>query len=112
MSKRTGPSRTGKRKILLVDDHPVLRDGFGKLIDNEKDLKICGEADGAPKALDLIKSLQPELVIVDIALNGSNGIDLVKRINMMHPDIPMLVFSAHEEKLYAQRALRAGAKGY
>jgi DNA-binding NarL/FixJ family response regulator len=100
------------RRLLLVDDHPILREGFARLIDQESDLEVCGEADTATKALTAIAALKPDLVIVDISLKGLNGIELIKRIKGAHPEVPVLVLSVQDEAVFAERALRAGARGY
>jgi len=96
----------------LVDDHPILRDGFAQLIGQESDLKVCGEADTATKALTAIAALKPDLVIVDISLKGVSGIELIKRIKLSHPEVPVLVLSVQDEAVFAERSLRAGARGY
>ena len=101
-----------KRHLLLVDEQPILREGFAQLIDRESDLKVCGQADSATKALSEIAARHPDLVIMDIALQGMNGIELIKRIRSLHPDVAILVLSVLDEALFAERALRAGAKGY
>lgn len=101
-----------KRRVIIVDDHPLFRHGIGDLINAESDLEVCGEADSAPTALDAIRRLKPDLVIVDISLKGTNGIELVKSIKAEYPKLAMLVLSMHDESLYALRALRAGARGY
>lgn len=101
-----------KRKIFIVDDHPLLRRGLIQLINQEQELVACGEADNAYKAMEAIKGLIPDLAIVDISLQGPNGIELIKDIKTYYPKLPILVLSMHDESLYAERALRAGAKGY
>lgn len=101
-----------KRRILLVDDHPVTRQGVATLINQNQDLMVCGEADNAPLALELIQKLQPDLVLVDIALKSTSGIELIKNAKSMVPELPLLVMSMHDESVYAERALRAGAMGY
>ena len=106
------PLKKGKRQLVLVDEQPILREGFAQLIDRESDLKVCGQADSPGKALSEIAARQPDLVILDIALQGMNGIELIKRIRSLHPDMPILVLSVLDEALFAERALRAGAKGY
>jgi DNA-binding NarL/FixJ family response regulator len=106
-TKSAEPSR-----ILIVDDHPLFREGLRQMIDHEADLKVCGEAPDAESALEAINELKPDLAIVDISLGGSNGIDLIKNIKATHEDFPVLVVSMHDESLYAERALRAGALGY
>jgi DNA-binding NarL/FixJ family response regulator len=95
-----------------VDDHAMFRDGLQQLIDREADLTVCGDAAEATKALEGISKSKPDLVIVDISLSGKSGIDLIKAIKDEYEDLPVLVVSMHEESLYAERALRAGAMGY
>ena len=114
MKRTNGPQSIKKqsRQVLLVDEQPVLREGFASLIDRESDLKVCGQADSPAKALNEIAARNPDLVILDIALQGMNGIELIKRIKGMHSELPVLVFSMLDEALFAERTLRAGAKGY
>ena len=101
-----------KTKVLLVDDHAILRQGLVKLINHEADMVVCGEAEDAAKAFDAVESLSPDIAVVDISLKGSNGIELIKNVKARFPDLPMLVLSMHDESLYAERALRAGSLGY
>ncbi|MES2309526.1 MAG: response regulator transcription factor [Verrucomicrobiota bacterium] len=101
-----------KKQILVVDDHPMVRMGFVQLIGNEPDLEICGEAEHVSAALTIIAEKQPDLVITDISLPGRNGIELIKDLGVLHPKMLILVVSMHDEVLYADRALRAGARGY
>src|SRR5437868_10760832 len=101
-----------KSTVLLVDDHPIVRQGLAELIDHEKDLSVCGMADDMHHALDQIIALSPDLVVVDISLKGGNGIELLKNIKVRYPRQPVLMLSMHDESLYAVRALRAGAAGY
>lgn len=101
-----------KTQVFLVDDHPLVRTGIAQLINKEPDMMICGEAEDAPDALRGISSTKPDLITVDISLRGYNGIELIKNIKSLHPDLPILVLSMHEEGVYAQRALRAGALAY
>jgi DNA-binding NarL/FixJ family response regulator len=104
--------KTAARRIVLVDDHPVTREGVRILIDQEPDLTVCGQADSAPAALQLIQKLKPDLAVVDITLKTTSGIELLKNVRALLPDLPVLIMSMHDESLYAERALRAGAKGY
>jgi DNA-binding NarL/FixJ family response regulator len=106
---RTTP---GKKRILLVDDHPVTRHGLKTLIDQQLGLVVCGEGESAAQALQLFEELQPDLAVVDIALRSSNGIELTKQLKAMSASFPVLIVSMHDEVLYAERAIRAGAMGY
>ncbi len=99
-------------KILIVDDHPIFCLGMAELINKEPDLVVCGTESTASKAWDAIKKYKPDLVIVDISLKESNGIDLVEEIKQEYPDLPALVLSMYDESLYAERALVSGARGY
>lgn len=101
-----------RRKVFLVDDHPIFREGLSQSINREPDLLVCGEAEDAPSALDLISKLRPDLAIVDITLPGKTGLELIKDLRAIYPDLPLLAVSMHEESLYASRILRAGARGY
>jgi len=103
---------SGKKQIFIVDDHAMFREGLRQLIDREADLAVCGDAADATEALEKINQSEPDLVVVDISLSGKSGIDLIKSIKEKHEDLPVLVVSMHEESLYAERALRAGAMGY
>jgi DNA-binding NarL/FixJ family response regulator len=100
------------RRILIVDDHPIFCLGMSELINKEKDLEVCGSEDNSTNACKAIETLNPDLVIVDIGLKDSNGIDLVKEINIRFEGLPVLVLSMYDESLYAERALHAGARGY
>jgi DNA-binding NarL/FixJ family response regulator len=101
-----------KSRIFLVDDHTMFREGLRQLIDREPDLTVCGDAAEAESALQEIRKLKPDLIVVDITLGGTSGIDLIKAIKNEQEDFPVLVVSMHDESLYAERALRAGAMGY
>lgn len=105
-------NRKPKIKVLLVDDHPILRAGLGKLINQEADMMVCGEAEDGPTAFDLVGTITPDIAVIDISLKGSNGIELVKNLKARYPELPTLVLSMHDESLYAERALRAGSLGY
>ena len=98
--------------MLLVDDHPIVRQGMSQLLNREPDLMVCGEADSAHQALSLLKTLKPDLAILDVSLEDRNGIELLKDILVRFPKLPVLILSMHHESLYAERALHAGAKGY
>ena len=102
---------TGKR-ILLVDDHPIVRSGYELLIDQEDDLEVCGHADELLSAMKMIRETQPHLVVLDISIKSGSGLELVKEVTAQKLDTAVLVCSMHEESLYAERALRAGARGY
>jgi DNA-binding NarL/FixJ family response regulator len=104
--------RKGKIRVLLIDDHPILRRGLAQLINQEADLTVCGEAEDAPKAFELVGTLRPDVAVVDISLKSGNGIELIKNVKARYPELPMLVLSMHDESLYAERALRAGGLGY
>ena len=110
------PERTAdakaKKKLLIVDDHPLVRERVAELINQEPDLVVCGEASDANEALAAAKSLAPDMAIIDITLKDTYGIELVKQLKELYPKLPMLVLSMHEESMYGERALRAGAKGY
>jgi DNA-binding NarL/FixJ family response regulator len=101
-----------KTRVFLVDDHPIVRQGLAQLINHEQDLMVCGEAEDARTTLDLLPEAKPGLVIVDISLRGMDGLELIKSIKSRHVRLPTLVVSMHDESLYAERALRAGAMGY
>jgi DNA-binding NarL/FixJ family response regulator len=103
---------TGLRKILVVDDHPVVREGLALRIASQPDLEVCGEAEDVPGALALLASVRPDLAIIDISLKKGNGLDLIERIKDHQPEVRILVWSMYAENLYAERALRAGAQGY
>src|SRR5436190_6653852 len=101
-----------KKKVLLVDDHPLMRLGMGQLIDRQPDLMVCGQAEDATEALRSVANLNPDVVVLDLTLKDSDGLEVLKNIKAQHPTIPVLVLSIHAESLYAELALRAGAKGY
>jgi DNA-binding NarL/FixJ family response regulator len=100
------------KRILIVDDHPMIREGLRTLISREPDLSVCGEAETASEALRATSELNPDLVLVDIGLPGRNGLELIKDLRAFHPALPILVLSMHDELLWAERVLRAGARGY
>lgn len=101
-----------KTKVLIVDDHPIMREGLAQLINHEADLAVCGEAENARQALELIATAHPALVLLDISLPDKSGLELIKDIHAVHPEVLVLVISMHDESLYAERILRAGGRGY
>jgi DNA-binding NarL/FixJ family response regulator len=105
-------AETHRARIVIVDDHPLVRSGLKLLIDCEPDLSVCGEAANATEAMRLLESQKPDLLIVDLSLKESSGLELIKRIKARNPDAKMLVSSMFEESLYAERVLSAGALGY
>jgi len=101
-----------KRKVFIVDDHPLVREWLTNLINQQPDLVVCGESEGAPQAFAAIGACKPDVAIVDISLKDSSGIELIKSLKQSFPSVAVLVLSMHEESHYAGRALRAGARGY
>jgi len=99
-------------KIFVIDNLAVVREGLKRIIDQEPDMMVCGEAEDAPSAMNRFINTKPDLVVIDISLSSSNRIDLIKGMRLRYPDMPILVFSLHQESIYAERALRAGASGY
>ncbi len=114
MIKKESRSSTAsnKRKVFIVDDHPIIRDGLTALINHESDFYVCGQAGQARQALKAISELKPDVAIVDITLEDSDGIELTKDIKARHPKLPVIVLSMHDESIYAERVLRAGARAY
>lgn len=107
-----GDAEKGQYRIFIVDDHPVFCLGMTQLINKEADLEVIGSEETAAAAIEVIEKMRPDLVIVDISLKDSDGIDLVREISRRHPALPMLVLSMYDESLYAERAMLAGASGY
>lgn len=101
-----------KARILVVDDHPIVRQGISQLIDREADMQVCGEASNAEEALAACQSRQPDLAIVDLSLTGVSGLKLVKQLRVRFPSVAILMMSMHDESVYAERCLQAGANGY
>lgn len=101
-----------KKTILIVDDHPMMREGLAQLIEHEPDLAVGGQADNAGQALDAISAQPPDLAVVDISLPDRSGLELIKDLHTLHPGLPILVVSMHDESLFAERVLRAGGRGY
>ena len=114
MIQQNRQDKTDKNKvrIVIVDDHPIVRQGLENLINHEKDLMVCQQAENASQAMKAIDKLKPDMVIVDISLKEKNGLELIKDIKVQYPDLPTLALSMHHESLYAERVLRAGARGY
>jgi DNA-binding NarL/FixJ family response regulator len=108
----TRPTGGQKHRLLLVEDHPITREGLAQLVNQQPDLEVCGQAGTAPEALTAAALLKPDLVVVDISLGGTSGIELIKDLASREAALPTLALSVHDELLYAERALRAGAKGY
>src|SRR6516162_2745544 len=112
MATKPVNAMTKKCRVLLVDDHPIVRQGLGLLIDREPDLSVCGEAEDVHSALHAISTLRPDIVVLDILLPGPDGLDVLKEIRSRSGSLPVLILSMHDESIYAERALRAGANGY
>jgi len=106
------PEGYAPRRVLIVDDHPIVRQGLRRMIDPEPDLMVCGEAQNEREARAAIRELNPDIVIVDISLAQGDGLELVRDVHAQQPDLPMLVLSMHDEMIYAERLLAAGASGY
>ena len=109
---KTKEAPVATRKILIVDDHPMMREGLRSTIMSEPDLEISGEAENAAQAMEALKEELPDLVLMDITLPGKSGLELIKDVKALYPQLPILILSMHDESLYAERALRAGAGGY
>jgi DNA-binding NarL/FixJ family response regulator len=108
-TNRGGPN---KRTVLLVDDHPVVREGLGARINREADFTLCGTARNGAETMEAIARLNPDIVVMDLGLPRGHGLELMQDIHAQYPRLPVLIFSMHEESVYAERALRAGARGY
>ena len=106
------PQAAKKIRVLIVDDHPMIREGLASMLATQPDIEFCGEAETAAQALEMIPSKRPAIVIADITLPGKSGIELIKDIAAMHPEVATLAVSMHDESVYAERVLRAGARGY
>jgi len=107
-----GSPTNAQRRVLIVDDHPIVRQGLRRMIDPEPDLVVCGEVQTEREARSAIRALTPDVVIVDISLEQGDGLELVRDVHAQRPDLPMLVLSMHDELIYAERLLAAGASGY
>jgi DNA-binding NarL/FixJ family response regulator len=108
----TVSSEPVRRRVLIVDDHPIVRQGLKRMIETEADMEVCGEAATEAQARRAIRELNPDIVIVDLALQEGDGLELVRDVHAHHPDVPMLVLSMHDETIYAERLLAEGASGY
>lgn len=112
MSEEAAPTSQAAKKVFIVDDHPLVRQGIGMLIDQQEDLAVCGEAGSAAEALGAMEKDPPDAAIVDLTLKDSSGLELIKDMKVRLPDVRILVLSMRDEGFYAERALRAGALGY
>jgi DNA-binding NarL/FixJ family response regulator len=112
MNGSRAASLAPKCKVFLIDDHPIVRQGLALFVEREPDLMVCGQADGAASALQAIPDLMPDFVVLDISLDGPDGLELLKTLRSKYPSMPVLILSMHDELAYAERALRAGANGY
>jgi len=114
MEKTSTIERSSKSlyRILLVDDHPIVREGLEARLAQDPELEVCGSVSDAHQAMEIIPRVRPDLVIADLSLGGRPGLDLIKDMERLHPNIPVLVLSLHDEKMWAERVLRAGAKGF
>ena len=101
-----------RKTVLIIDDHPLLRQGLAMLINQQKDMQVCGEAEEAHTAMQCISQKKPDIVILDLTLKGPDGLELLKTLRATDPDLPVLILSMHDETIYAERALRARANGY
>ena len=106
------PTDVARRRILLVDDHPMTREGLAANLDRQSDLIVCGEASSPAEAIAVLPKLKPDLLLTDMTMPGRSGVEFIKDVHAMMPDLPILVLSMHDEMLHAERALRAGARGY
>jgi DNA-binding NarL/FixJ family response regulator len=111
-AKSQSVTRVKKKTVFIVDDHPLLRQGLALLVNREPDLAVCGEAEEAQTAMKEIAAKKPDILIADISLNGPDGLDLLKNLRTLYPNLPVLILSMHDESIYAERALRARANGY
>jgi DNA-binding NarL/FixJ family response regulator len=112
MKPRNPTPAKGKKRLLILDDHPMMREGLAQLINNQPDLTVCAEAGTGREALELAAKSQPDLLLADISLPDKSGLDVIKELHAFHPGTAVLVISMHDESLYAERVLRAGARGY
>lgn len=111
-AKEAKPDAAARRRVLIVDDHPMTRYGMAQLLQAEPDLEVCGEAEDARHALTLVESQKPDLVLADLSMPGQHGLEFVKDMRAAHPHVAVLVVSMHDEALYAERVMKAGGRGY
>lgn len=111
-AKKSGRAGKARTRVLIIDDHPIMRQGLAQLIGLEPDLTVCCEAENAQQAMATLETTVPDLVLLDISLPDKNGLELIKDIQALHPGLAVLVISMHDESLYAERVLRAGGRGY
>ncbi len=109
---KTSATSKIRKRILIVDDHPMTRHGLAQLMRHEPDLLVCGEAHNAHEALEALPAVRPDLVLTDISMPGKSGLEFIKDLRTLHPDVPVLVISMHDELIYAERVLRSGGRGY
>ena len=112
MSSQSSGTMTRKRRVFVVDDHPLVREGLANLINAQTDLMVCGDAEDSAQAVIKIRKAQPDVALIDISLKNESGLELVKDLRSQFPQVALIVLSMHDEALYAERALRAGARGY
>lgn len=112
LTKQSEAENENRTRILIVDDHPIVRQGLAELVNHESDLAVCGQAEDSHEAIKAIRQLDPDMAIIDISLKETSGLELIKDIHTQYPNMPVLALSMHDENLYAERALRAGAMGY
>jgi DNA-binding NarL/FixJ family response regulator len=112
MNEKSTEKPNSRRRVFIVDDHPLVRDGLANLINQQSDLVVCGQAEDAAQALAGIGAGRAELALIDISLKTASGLELVKDLKLHHPEVALVVLSMHDEMLYAERAIRAGARGY
>src|ERR1700736_5448641 len=112
MNEKSTEKPNSRRRVFIVDDHPLVREGLANLINQQSDLVVCGQAEDAAQALAGIGAGRAELALIDISLKTASGLELVKDLKLHHPEVALVVLSMHDEMLYAERALRAGARGY
>lgn len=110
--KRSSLVTSAKKSVFLVDDHPMMRHGLAMVINQQRDITVSGEAGNAREAMERIALAKPDIAVVDISLEGKSGLEMIKDLQIMYPEIPVLVMSMHDEALYAERVLRAGGRGY